>query len=544
MGSWLHQHRRSKITIVTIGALCCGPWMLNFAAAQSPQQPPRSWRGLAGGGARVSSTVYPLPDLSTPAWVHNTDADGNAITFIGQAPTAVSPSSVFAVGRVSPPGQPANQTRLFAFDRDDGDVAWWMPVASTVLDSNSGPALDERAGTVIFASQRFVTAFDKATGAQRWQAMLTRSVVNASPLVVNEPGLPGRVFITDYDGFGTAAKLYCINTGPLTPDNPHQPGDIIWSAPIGGASGNTPAYLPFAFGGTGLVYTTTPGDGAGAGNPGKIIALDAFADVPMLIFTFVNPLAEGFFGGLCVQPPAVNGEPPSLYAATYAFSGGVDAGNLVKVNGATGTLVWSIACNRTQSIPIPLPGGRVVLSAGIEGFGSVRSLSLFQDLGTSATMVWDTALLTEPSPFGGWTQQPVASTFAGRSLLALGLIPAGGTFSSPSNELCLIDLDRSPTDPAFVLSRVSGSGGSPSAPGSSLISIGAAGLSHFGPTPAALDLSQDGFHAIDDAYAWESGLTTISRDLDRSGSVTPEDRTLLIANLRAAEPTSMMRGRP
>jgi len=526
------------------GVVCCHVSMLKEATGQTAVSAPGSWSGLAGGEARVSSTPYPVPSVTAPTWATSADADGNAITFVGQAPTAVSRELVFAVGRVSPPGQPANQTRVFAFDRDDGHLRWWAGVPAIVLDSNSGPTLDDRAGTVIFASQRFVTALDQATGSQRWQTMLSRSVVNASPVVVNEPGQPGRLFITDYDGFGTSGKLNCLSTDAFSAGNPHQPGAIVWSTPIGGSSGNSPAYLPRAEGGVGLVYTTTAGDGAGAGNPGKIIAFEAFAEVPSPVFTFVNPSPEGFFGGVCVGAPERNGLPPVVFAATYAFSGGLDAGNLVKVNGATGALVWSIACNRTQSIPVALPGGRVALSSGIEGFGTVRGLALFQDLGSSAAMLWDTALLAEPVPFGGWTQQPVASTFAGRSALAIGLVPEAGTFASPSNELCVVDLERSPSDAAFVISRVSGAGGSPAAAGSSLVSIGAAGLVCYGPTPAMLDLSEDGWHAVDDVYAWESGLTAVSRDIDRSGAVTPGDRAMLLTNLRAAEPTLMMRGRP
>src|SRR5690606_6027006 len=88
-------------------------------------------------------------------------------------------------------------------------------------------------GQVITASGRFVTAFDLGTGSLRWQTELGRNVVNASPLVVEDSG---RLFITDYDGFGLSARLYCIDLGPPNP------GAILWSVTIGGSSGNSPAY--------------------------------------------------------------------------------------------------------------------------------------------------------------------------------------------------------------------------------------------------------------------------------------------------------------
>lgn len=472
--------------------------------------PPGGWAGLAGGAARPGVSRAPLPSTGDRAWARTDDADGNPITFIGQAPTAVSGSLIFAAGRVG------GQTRLMAFSRDTGGPAWWAPVAATVLDSVSGPALDGREGTVIFASQRTVAAFAQGDGALRWEAQLARSVVSASPLVVNEPGRPGRVFITDFDGFGLAASLYCIDAAT---------GAVLWAAPIGGSSGNTPAYLEFSRGGLGLVYV--------ACSSGQVLAFDAFsAGPPPPAFTFTNVIAEGFFGGLSVVPPAINGQPPVLLAASYAFSGGMDAANLVKLDGATGALLWSAACNRTQSIPVALPGGRIALSTGILGFGTVPSVQVFTDQGSSASLAWDSALATwvdhnlngqldagEFTAIGGWTQQPVVSTFAGRTVMSVGLIPASGTFSSPGNDLFTVDLDA-----GVVLEHVGGAGGSPSAASTGLASIGVDGLMWFGPTPAQLDRNADGLVDVDDLYAGA-------------------DATLLWA-LRAPEARAMIGGRP
>jgi outer membrane protein assembly factor BamB len=407
---------------------------------------------------------------------------------------------------------------------------------------------------VIFASSRFVTAFDQASGAVRWQTQLIRSVVNASALVVEEPGLPGRVFITSYDGFGSAGALYCINGDPFDQvNNPYLPGQIVWSAPIGGSSGNTPAYLARQAGGVGLVYVTTIGDGES--EVGSVLGFPAAAtSAPTPAMSFMNVIEQGFFGGVSVVPPAAPGQHPSLLCASYAFSGGVLAANLVKVDGANGQLQWSIPCNRSGSIPVPLPGGRILLTGGVVGaFGTVPSIELFQDHGMSAEMVWDSALATwidangngtiddgEYVAVGGWTQQPVASTFGGGAMAAVGLIPAS-TFSA-SHDLWTLDLSRTPNDPAFYSQHVMGAGGSPAFAGANLYSVGTSGLVSYGPPPAALDLSADSRIGSDDLYLWEEGVG--NRDIDGDGLVTQSDRGLLMSALRSAQRAAMTGGRP
>jgi hypothetical protein len=532
-------------------ALCALP-----AAAQTQASNTGSWDGLAGSATRASVAAAPLPPITTPTWTRSTDADGNLISFIGQACIAVSESNVYAAGRVSPPGGPANQPRLFAFSRDTGAVNWWMPLSSPVLDSDSGPALERAHGTVIFAAARFVTAFDQVTGAVRWQTQLARSVVNASALMVEEPGEPGRAFITTYDGFGASGALYCINVAnPGEPGNPDTPpGQILWSVPIGGSSGNTPAYLPRSAGGLGLVYVTTVADGED--DSGSVLAFPAdAAGAPAPAMVFTNVVEEGFFGGVCVLAPEAAGQNPALLCASYAFYGGLNSANLVKIDGVTGELIWSVPCNRSGSIPVPLPGGRIAISTGIQGYGSVPSLELFQDQGTSATLLWDSAINSwfdsngngamDPGEYlavGGWTQQPIISTFGGRSIAALGLIPSSGTFSAPSNDLWLLDLSRDPSDPLFQSQHATGAGGGTAVAGAAMYSIGTAGLVAYGPTPSALDVNSDGRIGVDDLYAWESGQG--SRDVNADGQVNADDRTLLINALRCGNAASMKGERP
>jgi outer membrane protein assembly factor BamB len=521
---------------------------------------PGAWEGLGGSGTRSSSTPFALPSLSSVTWARVADADGNPISFIGQAPLAVSDRTVFAVGRVSPPGATTNQARLWAFSRDTGAVRWWAPLPlpppSPVLDSASGPALDQNNSTVIFPALQTVYAFDQDTGALRWQTHVTHNIVNASVLVVPDQYPRGRAFITDYDATGGTAKLYCINTDPFdSAANPFQPGDLVWTTPIGSSSGNSPAYLARRSGGLGLVYVATvSGDESEAGT---LLAFPADAvSRPSPVFEAENAAANGFYGALCVTPPAGPGADPSILCASYNFYGGLNSANLVKFNARTGSVRWSAACNRTNSIPVPLPGGRIALSTGIDGYGSAPSVELFQDGGNSAAMIWDSAVATwhddnqngsidpgEYTPLGGWTQQPVACTFAGRSLLAVGLLPAGSNFSTPSNDLFVLDLDITPdVGLAFIAQHVTGVGGGPAFAGVNLYSVGTSGLVCFGPTPASLDVSGDRRIGIDDLYAWEEGLG--ARDINGDGSVTATDRSLLMNALRCGTKTSMIGDRP
>src|SRR5690606_15324101 len=92
-----------------------------------------------------------------------------------------------------------------------------------------------------------------------WQTALSRPIVNASIAIAD--GHPhGRALITDFDGFGNAASLYCINTGAFSPDNPFERGEIVWQESIGGASGATPTC---AGGAVYVACVSTPDAGPG-----------------------------------------------------------------------------------------------------------------------------------------------------------------------------------------------------------------------------------------------------------------------------------------
>jgi outer membrane protein assembly factor BamB len=426
------------------------------------------WPQFAGGPARVS--VAPsAPASLAMRWVRADDGAGNAIAFVGQSGPVTDGVRVYAVGRVG------TETRVWALNAADGSIGWSQPVAAPSLDSWSTPALDERNGAVIVTSGRTVAAFALADGSPRWQAALSRVVVDASPLVTTDRAPANRVFVTDFDGFGGAASLYCINADPFdAAANPFQPGDLVWSVPIGGGSGNTPACA------NGVVYVSSVSDQTGSG-PGRVLAFDGGATTaPAPVWVRDNPDGLPFFAGVSVAGGAV-------FAASYANSGGQTAANLLKLDAATGQVLWSIPCNRTDATPIPLGGGGglIALSSGIDGFGSAPSIELFRDDGASAAMLWDSAQATwhddngngimDPGEYllvGGWTHQPVFA--AGR--LYAGAIGAGTTSFGPCTDLYALDLSLLPGQPGFIADHASGLGSTPALAGGSLYTIGAGGL--------------------------------------------------------------------
>jgi hypothetical protein len=369
-------------------------------------------------------------------------------------------------------------------------VKWQSAINAPVADSWSSPTLDPVNQTVLVASGQSLAAFDAASGQQRWTTTLSHAVVNASPLVTTDLGAADRALISDYDGFGSGARLYCINVDPFDASlNPYQPGDVVWSRAIGGSSGNTPAYM------NGVVYVGSTGDGSGGSGWIFAFPIAGTSETPPL-WTFTNPKEVGFFGGVSVAD-SVGG--PSVYGASYAFLGGQLAANLVKIDGTTGTMLWSTSCNRTSSTPIPLPGGYVALSTGLLGFGSAPSIELFKDNGIGATLVWDSALATwndananesldvgEYVPYGGWSTLGVAvpnpsATGAGPAWsLFVGLIPTGSGSAGACTDLYQLDLSRTPTDAGCVMQHLAGAGSTPAVAidgqAASLYTLGASGL--------------------------------------------------------------------
>lgn len=536
------------LTIAAIpAAVSCAPLMLAPANASAQTN---GWSQLGGSSSRVSTTTQSLPSLAQSFWTQNLDPAGNTISFVGQAGVVVGGGRVFATGRVSPGGGAANQPRLFAFDAYTGQPLWAVAVGSPHLDSYSTPCLDFPNNTVIHGSGRNLVAYDMATGTVRWTRQLNRFIVGASPTVTTDRPQRNRCFITDYDGFAASGRLYCINIDPFNAAlNPFVPGDIVWYATIGGSSGNSPAYLPSSQGGVGRVYVASIGNYT-EGVEGAVFAFNVDSiGTPQPLWTARSPDFNGFFGGISVKSAEGCSESEhsiAVYAATYSFSGGLDSANLVKICGDDGSILWSVPCNRTSSIPVPLPGHKVLLSSGFPGYGSVPSLELFEDHGSYATLTWNTAEQTwcdadedgqmdegEYLAVGGWTQQPIVSIGVHSATALCGLSPSGADGLAASNEIRLLDLDHEPNDEDFLVSAANGAGASAAFFNGLVYSVGTAGLVAFGAPPPAYDVDENGRITIDDLSAWEQSRGR--RDVNLDGTADALDRVSLIQFLRNPE---------
>ncbi|MFN0133331.1 MAG: PQQ-binding-like beta-propeller repeat protein [Phycisphaerales bacterium] len=453
------------------------------------------WPMLARDANRVS-LGNSLPPLGTPAWIASTDPAGAAVSFPGQTGVVADNKHVYAIGTVG------GQTRVLAYDVVSGAPRWSAAVPTPLLESWAAPAVDVKRDLVIVGTGFVLAAINANTGVVEWQTPLPRPVVNASPVITSDRFMSDRALVTLFDGFASDGRLVCVNVDPFDATwNPYIPGQIVWSIVIGGSSGNSPAYAD------GVVYVASTGAPSG-GERGQIIArrIDDPPTAPNL-WTFENPQELGFFGGVCVGSNADN--TPSVFAASYAFAGGLDSANLVKLSASTGALRWSVPCNRTSSIPVPLPGGYILLSGGLSGFGSAPSVELFKDLGSSAELVWNSAQETwidlngnqvlDPGEYlrlGGWTQMPVVVPAPDRASgpdshlrlgpqfhAAIGAIPIGASTSTPSTDFYVIDVARRPGQSGFIKASFPNAGASPalveSGTTTRLFSIGAAGLHCF-----------------------------------------------------------------
>ncbi len=508
-----------------------GFWTVPAACAALVQPAQAQWTQLCGSPSRLATAQSIVPALAAPTWACSADDIGNQITFVPQGGLVATIDAVFAVGTISAAGQPANQPRVFAVSRLNGHVLWSSAVGTPFDESISSPAIDAANSVVVVASGNIVKAFRSADGVLAWQAPLSAQVVNASPLITTDRPGRNRIFITD---FGGAAGLYCINADPFNAQtNPFQPGQVLWRAPIGHASGATASYLATPDGGHVFIGTYSASQGQG-----QVMCYPAGATAaPNPVWVTTNTIGTGFFGGTCVRTPP--GESPVVYAASYEFFGDSLSANLLKLDAASGTATWSVPANRTDAIPVPIGNSGLALSAGIDDFGSVRNLSLFQDLGTSAAATW----VTDPSlPIGGRLIQPISITSPNGARLLCGSGAAGDDDSGPSTDLYIVDPAQPPTSPTFITDHFQGAGGGAIIANGNIYTIGDSGLLAFGPAPAKLDVDQDGSSSTSDIYTWVHGSG--ARDVDQNGVVNAADLTRLLGELRAFERVDMMEGRP
>lgn len=439
------------------------------------------WWTQLGGNASHTATPRAIGlHLSPPDWVST--GDGSiTLSFTPQAGVVADDLHVYGVGF-----DQQFTHHLAAFDQHTGDLAWATEIPFTILDSWSTPAIDANNDTVIVATGFAIVALDRFTGDLLWSTPMNNPIVNASPCVTDDLDGSNRVFITDYTfGSGTNGSLICINTDPKTPTNPFEPGDIVWTATLpGDCSGNTPAYHE------GVVYVSTADDGFGG--PGHILAFDAISThTPTPLWDTPNPESFGFFSAVAYWDGFV-------YASSYNFAGTQRSANTIKLDASIGTVLWSVPTVRTDASPIILPNGNIIVSGGVPTSpstlftGSLPAIELIADLGTSATVLWDSFEAThddlndngtwdQGEPFlsiGGWGHHPIVFISNQKIRLLAGTMtpPAGFDPFSHASDLHTIDLTKHPTDPGFIISTQTDAGTTPALVGNRVYSTSASGL--------------------------------------------------------------------
>jgi outer membrane protein assembly factor BamB len=210
----------------------------------------KDWPGYGNTATRHSITVDgpDIIDENNLQWDANTSPQGLAeFEFEGATGPVVYNGTVYAYAKYLEPnelsygGYDQTASQVIAYLADSGQLLWTTVIDMAVYGSWSSPVIDAKNDNVIIASGDKVFSLDAETGAIKWSTQLEKIVINASVCVAS--GIShARAFITDYDGFGTTGKLYSINLDPCKPNNPYQPGQIVWSDTLGSTSGNTPAY--------------------------------------------------------------------------------------------------------------------------------------------------------------------------------------------------------------------------------------------------------------------------------------------------------------
>ena len=439
------------------------------------------------------------------------------------------PADASLVGDARPNGGDS----VIAVSRIDGSLVWEAPIPAALLDSWSSPAIDPGSRTVVVGSGSTLNGFDLDTGASLWSTDLGRIIVNASPVITNDRPGRNRVFITDYSfASSVGGRLFCVNIDPFDVDrNPFKPGEVVWSAELSGeTAGNTPGYAD------GMVYVSIASGGQ-TWDQGTILAYDADATLtpaPEWVYELDNP--SGFFSGVAIKGDAV-------YASSYSFSGGQFSGRTVRVDRHSGQGVWSVPTNRTDTIPVPIDGGLVLVSGGVPfspqlpSFGSIPSIQLIAEFPWGgAVRLWDSGLDTlddanqngrwDPGEdflsLGGWTIQPAVLESDGNVFAYVGVSPDPASsldgFFAASPAMAMVDLSKAPDDHGFVVEWYHGAGASPAISRGELYSVGYDGVFAFGAPSISMERI---------LMLWTSGLLP---DLNSDGMANFYDLRLAVEN--------------
>lgn len=244
------------------------------------------------------------------------------------------------------PFDPSDDTvRLKAFSRGDLSLLWTSPDLDTgntvAFESASAPTWhDGGDGAVLFyPSGSTLQALHADTGAIKWSTLFddtNTSTTNAAHGLVNTSPVVGggNVFVqTYYDSFSAPSELSQVVA--VDADT----GAVSWFEVTGGRGQAGPVY-----------YGEGTGDPAVIVNvPGGLVALRA--DDGGTVWRHDGAVPGGPWSvsdEIWVEPVIADG---SLFAMTYNFSG--TGGNIVRVDPATGELLWKVDAPATLAGDIP-----------------------------------------------------------------------------------------------------------------------------------------------------------------------------------------------
>ena len=470
-------------------------------------------------------------DASTVAWIADDDPqDPNFyVEFEGATGPVVYNEKVYAYAKYfepneeSPSGFYYTHSQIIAYDANSGEMLWATAIdkAKDGYDSWSSPCIDTKHNTVLMGSGYRIFALDAESGTQQWATQLDEEVTNAS--VCAAVDIPhARAFITDYSGYSSpSGKLYCINLDANEPNNPYEPGEVVWSDTIGSTSGSSPAYK------NGVVYVASITD---PNNPwpscGAIHAYDATAATVVKLWQSTDPNFEGFTGGVTVTKEGF------LYAANYDFYGEGDNSALCKIDCNDGSIVWITQTERTSSMPVVV-GDKIYIAGGLEGYGSRPKVEAYLDHGDKAGKLWETSA---GLGVGGWSNQPVYAN----GKLYVGAIPTGGNFFGAYTDLYIFDVTITaedsnliPDDPNFIIDNYDGCGNSPAVTYDSIYTIDSNGLFKFYQPALLGDISKDDKVDVNDVaelvdvWLYDGPVGSIRSDLDLDGDVDSIDFSVL-----------------
>lgn len=470
-------------------------------------------------------------DNNTLEWVADADPqDPNYyVSFEGATQPIVYNGRVYAYAAFfepneqSPGGRDRTKSQIIAYDANSGQLLWSTIIDPAIWDSWSSPVVDAKNNTVLIASGNVtadgwyalpatIYAIDASTGSIVWTNQLDSAALNAS-ICVAEDLEHSRAFITDYDGFGITGKLYCINLDANEPNNPYQPGQIVWSDTLGSTSGNTPAYKD------GVVYVSSNADANGG--YGAVYAYDAAANTPVRKWTATDSNFEGFTSGVTVTKTGY------LYAACYNWAGYENNSALCKIDCNNGSIIWITHTERTSSMPVVV-GDKIYISGGFNGYGSRPKVTAYQDLGSSVVKLWETP---PEMVVGGWTNQPVYAN----GKLYVGAIPINGNYFGAYAELFVLDVSKDVNDPNFVITHYidKSCGNSPAVIYDSLYTIGYNGLFKFHQPALLADINKDNrvdFYDLAELanfWLYDGPIGTNRADLNLDGKIDFKDYSLL-----------------